>query len=141
MKLLILALTAALCCASVHGCAQMDRLESYARARSQNYRPDGRCYYHVANYIDAVGIGGIGRNGFNNCVPAGYYDYARHFADYMQGGKCGLVNVKSKYGNNPYKAPRGAIIVVAPGTPERHTLALEILPLPPVMGDSGMEVI
>ena len=117
MKLLILALTAALCCASVHGCAQMDRLESYARARSQNYRPDGRCYYHVANYIDAVGIGGIGRNGFNNCVPAGYYDYARHFADYMQGGKCGLVNVKSKYGNNPYRAPRGAIIVVAPGTP------------------------
>ena len=33
-------------------------------------RPDGRCYSHVANYIDETGYGGISKNGFDAAIPS-----------------------------------------------------------------------
>jgi len=98
-------------------CTQdMQNLVKVARADSQGRRPDGRCYSHVADYIDKVGYGGIAKNGFNNAIPSQYWAEARQFAEYLNAGgasKLGLQNI----GGNPYNAPAGAIVVVRAGTP------------------------
>lgn len=96
-------------------------LNSYAKQRSQGKSPDGMCYSHVADYIDAVGYGGIDKGGFNDAIPPQYWTYAYQFAEYLNQGNnaaelC-LENVQSKYSNNPYKAPTGTIVVVRAGTP------------------------
>lgn len=96
-------------------------LDSYAKSRSQGKNPDGRCYSHVADYIDAVGFGGINPGHFDDCIPPQYWAEAHQFADYLNTGNnaanlC-LKNDQSKYSNNPYKAPTGSIVVVRAGTP------------------------
>lgn len=83
--------------------------------------PDGKCYSHVADYIDAVGFGGINAGHFNDCIPPAYWNEAHQFADYLNTGSnaadlC-LKNDQSKYHNNPYDAPTGSIVVVRAGTP------------------------
>merc|ERR1719273_2347105 len=102
-------------------CGSMSSMEKHAKSNSQGRRPDGRCYFHVANFIDAVGYGGIPRNGFNSYVNSAYYAEARQFAEWMNRGsnasKAGLKNICSGRGCNPYDAPAGAIIVVRAGTP------------------------
>lgn len=106
-----------------HGYCSSDEssLHSYAKQRSQGKSPDGMCYSHVADYIDAVGYGGIDKGGFNDAIPPAYWQYAYQFAEYLNKGTnaadlC-LENVQSKYSNNPYKAPTGTIVVVRAGTP------------------------
>lgn len=79
------------------------------------------CYSHVADYIDAVGYGGINKNGFDDAIPPAYWQYAYQFAEYLNTGNnaanlC-LENVQKKYSNNPYSAPSGTIVVVRAGTP------------------------
>lgn len=96
-------------------------LLSVAKSDSQGKSPDGMCYSHVADYIDAVGYGGIDKGGFNDAIPPAYWQYAYQFAEYLNTGTnaadlC-LENVQSKYSNNPYKAPSGTIVVVRAGTP------------------------
>jgi len=76
---------------------------------------------HVADYIDAVGYGGIDKNGFNEAIPPAYYTYAYQFAEYLNTGSnaadlC-LLNIQKDLSNNPYNAPTGAIVVVRAGTP------------------------
>ena len=96
-------------------------LHSYAKKYSQGKSPDGMCYSHVADYIDAVGYGGINKGGFNDAIPPAYWQYAYQFAEYLNQGNnaaalC-LENVQGKYSNNPYKSPSGTIVVVRAGTP------------------------
>merc|ERR1719453_139083 len=96
--------------------SDMTRLESYARSQSVGYRPDGRCYFHVANFLDATGFGGINRYGFDDAIPSAYWVEARQFAEYLNQGNnaanlC-LRNDQAKYNNNPYNAPAGSIVVV-----------------------------
>jgi len=94
---------------------------SVAKRDSQGRAPDGRCYSHVADYIDQTGYGGINPGGFDDAIPPAYWAEAHDFADYLNQGNnaanlC-LVNNQRKYGNNPYNAPKGAIVVVRAGTP------------------------
>jgi hypothetical protein len=98
-----------------------NNMNSYAKQRSQGKKPDGKCYSHVADYIDAIGYGGINKGKFNNCIPPAYWQYAYQFAEYLNQGNnaanlC-LKNAQSSYSNNPYNAPNGAIVVVRAGTP------------------------
>ena len=96
-------------------------LNNEAKQHSQGKAPDGKCYSHVADYIDAVGFGGINKGHFNDAIRSAYYSYAYQFAEYLNEGNnaanlC-LKNDQSKYSNNPYKAPTGSIVVVRAGTP------------------------
>jgi len=96
-------------------------LDNYAEKYSKGKSPDGKCYSHVADYIDAVGFGGINAGHFNDCIPSQYWQYAYQFAEYLNTGNnaadlC-LKNDQSKYNNNPYDAPTGSIVVVRAGTP------------------------
>ena len=63
--------------------SDMNSMESYAGANSRGKYPDGRCYSHVADYIDAVGYGGISKGGFNDAIPSAYWQYAYQFAEYL----------------------------------------------------------
>jgi len=96
-------------------------LNNVAEKDSKGKSPDGQCYSHVADYIDAVGYGGIDKGGFNDAIPPAYWQYAYQFAEYLNTGdnaaELCLENVQSKYSNNPYKAPTGTIVVVRAGTP------------------------
>ena len=107
--------------------SEMNKFEAYSRRQSEGHRPDGQCYKHVANFIDAMGYGGIKKNGFNSCVDFKFHRYAYQFHSAIGSGRCGLKDVKEKYGNNPYNAPRGAIVVVNADTPgTRHPVAGDI---------------
>ena len=99
----------------------MNHLLSTSRSDSQGKRPDGRCYSHVADYIDAVGYGGIGKGQFDSKIPNSYWKYAHQFADYLNAGghaaALNLENIQGQVSNNPYNAPAGSILVVRAGTP------------------------
>jgi len=115
----LLCLAAALSMA--HGAcnSNLDKMYKHAKGKSQGKRPDGRCYFHVANYIDAVGYGGIQRNGFDNAIPSSYWAEAHQFADYLnQGSNAKKLGLTKKGCSNPYTCnlPKGALIVVRAGT-------------------------
>ena len=99
----------------------MDALKAEAAAGSVGYAPDGRCYSHVADFIDATGYGDIDKGGFNDAIPSAYWSEAHMFADYLNTGDhaedLDLKNIAAECGNNPYNAPPGAIVVVAAGAP------------------------
>lgn len=99
----------------------MDALKAEAKAGSAGYAPDGRCYSHVADFIDATGYGGIEKGGFNDAIPSDYWAEAHMFADYLNTGSNAedlhLKNIGPEIGNNPYNAPPGSIVVVAAGAP------------------------
>ena len=99
----------------------MNALLAEAKAGSEGYPPDGRCYSHVADFIDQTGYGGIERGGFNDAIPSEYWAEAHDFADYLNkddnAEKLGLKNIQADCGNNPYNAPPGSIVVVAAGAP------------------------
>lgn len=101
--------------------ADMGRILSIAAANSRGKHPDGRCYSHVSQYIDQSGYGGIRKNGFDSAIPSAYWAEAHMFAEYLNKGgnakRLGLQNVQHTYGNNPYKADPGSIVVVRAGTP------------------------
>jgi LAS superfamily LD-carboxypeptidase LdcB len=100
-----------------------------ARRNSVGKRPDGRCYQHVANYIDQAGFCGIKKNGFNAAIPAGYYLYAKNFAEYLnQGDNASRLGIVKLPIDNPYRAPAGSIVVVRPNSPgTRHPTAGDIV--------------
>ena len=75
---------------------ELNEFEAYCRSQSERHRPDGRCYFHVANFIDAMGYGGIAKNGFNNCVGSQYHRYAYQFHSAIGAGRCGLKDVKER---------------------------------------------
>jgi len=99
----------------------MSRLESISKSASSGRTPDGRCYSHVADYIDASGYGGIAKGGFDAAIPPAYWSEAHQFADYLNmngnAARLGMANVQTSVANNPYKAPEGSIVVVRAGTP------------------------
>jgi peptidoglycan hydrolase-like protein with peptidoglycan-binding domain len=113
---------------SADSAAQMARLLSHARGQAAGRRPMGWCYREVSKYIDAVGFGRIGRGQFDAKIPPAYWGYARNFAEYLnQGNNAARLGIKNLGLNNPYDAPAGAIVVVAPGTPgTRHATAGDI---------------
>ena len=89
-----------------------------ARRNSVGKRPDGRCYQHVANYIDQAGFCGIQKNGFNAAIPAGYHAEARQFAEYLnQGDNASRLGIVKLGTDNPYRAPAGSIVVVSANRP------------------------
>lgn len=105
----------------VYCTSDMSNLASHAQSDSAGKRPDGRCYAHVSNYIDAVGYGDICIGCFANSIPSDYWAEAHQFADYLNSGshaaELKLANIQSSIGNNPYLAPEGSIVVVRAGTP------------------------
>lgn len=105
----------------------MNNLKKAARNYATGRRPLGKCYAKVADYINAVGYGGIPRGGFDNTIPGSYWRYAKQFAEYLNknnnAARLGLAKLRI---DNPYKAPPGSIVVVRPGTPgTRHPVAGE----------------
>jgi LAS superfamily LD-carboxypeptidase LdcB len=103
--------------APVAGNGSLTLLE-VARRNSSGKKPDGYCYTHVANYIDQAGFCGIQKNGFNAAIPAGYYLYAKNFAEYLnQGDNASRLGIVKLPIDNPYRAPAGSIVVVRAGTP------------------------
>lgn len=119
-----------MCCMSSGGggggSGQMNAIHDVARADSIGKYPDGRCYEHVADYIDATGYGAIPVNGFNSMIPSAYWSYAYQFAEYANANlaKLGLTKLSL---TNPYQAPKGAIVVVRAGTPgTSHPIAGDI---------------
>ncbi len=108
---------------SADAAQQMERLVSYAMSHHQGASL-GDCFRFVWKYITAVGYGKI-RN-YNDCpdMPSGY---ARNFAEYMNAGNAKRWGLKRISASTPYDAPRGAIVVVGPGTPgTRHAYAGDI---------------
>lgn len=95
---------------------QMERLVAYAMSHHQG-GSYGDCFKFVWKYITAVGYGKI-RN-YNDCadMPSGY---ARNFAEYMNAGNAKRWGLRRISASTPYDAPRGAIVVVGPGTPGTH---------------------
>ena len=77
----------------------MNNLKNYSKSQSVGKYPDGRCYSHVADYIDATGYGGISKGGFNNAIPAAYWPEAHDFADYLNmnnnAARLGMQNIAS----------------------------------------------
>lgn len=98
--------------------SDMTNLESIAKSGSVGRKPDGRCYSHVADYIDASGYGGIAKGGFDTAIPSSYWAEAHQFADYLnKDGNAARLNLQKMSLTNPYLAPPGAIVVVRAGTP------------------------
>ncbi len=103
---------------SADSSAQMARILAVAQSRAGSQRPGGWCYRAVSTYIDATGYGRISRGGFGRAIPSGYWSYARQFADYLNmGDNARRLGIKRLAINNPYEAPAGAIVVVAPRSP------------------------
>lgn len=89
-----------------------------ARANSVGKGPDGRCYFHVANYIDAAGFCGIGQDGFNAAIPGGYHAEARQFGEYLnQGSNAADLGIVRLDIDDPFQAPAGSIVVVTADRP------------------------
>jgi Beta-lactamase enzyme family/D-alanyl-D-alanine carboxypeptidase len=91
----------------------MIKMLEYARSRSAGKRPDGRCLWHVNNWIDAIGYGKIPR-------PAVRLSEAYMYGNWLQanGKKYGITNLLDKNPNlSPYDAPAGALVVVSAGSP------------------------
>ena len=96
---------------------QMQSMLNRAKKDSVGRRPDGRCYSHVAGYLDNEKYGKLGQN-FNATVPSTHYAEARQFAEYMnQGNNADKAGLRRLNIDNPYDAPPGSIVVVRAGTP------------------------
>lgn len=109
---------------SRNGAAQMQKLESVAD-NVAGRRPGGACYAAVKRHISAAGGYGNIRNIYTDrrFQPQGY---ARNFAEVVNQNpdRFGLEKLSI---SNPYEAPLGSIIVVAPGSPgTRHRTAGDI---------------
>ncbi|HLL01725.1 MAG TPA: peptidoglycan-binding protein [Myxococcaceae bacterium] len=112
---------------SARGRQQMQALLDIAQRNSAGKNPDGRCLWHVNNWLDRTTYGQIG-NGQSPRMPL-----ARNYGDWLNNNYQSL-GLKKLDIDNPYQAPPGAIIVVRPGTPgTRHPTAGDIV----VMGNNG----
>lgn len=99
---------------STRGQEQMSRLVSYAD-RNHSGASRGRCFEYVWRYLSSSGYGNIDSYGDAADMPSAY---ARNFAEYMNqpanAARWGLQRLPL---SNPYDAPRGAVVVVAAGSP------------------------
>jgi peptidoglycan hydrolase-like protein with peptidoglycan-binding domain len=112
---------------SAKGRQQMEALLDMAQRNSAGKRPDGKCLWHVNNWLDKSTYGNIG-NGKSPRFPL-----ARNYGDWLNKNHQNL-GLKKLNIDNPYNAPPGAIVVVRPGTPgTRHPTAGDIV----VVGKNG----
>ena len=99
---------------SARGQDQMSRLVSHAD-RNHSGASRGRCFEYVWRYLSSSGYGNIDEYGDAADMPSAY---ARNFAEYMNkpanAQRWGLQRLPL---SNPYDAPRGAVVVVAAGSP------------------------
>ncbi len=104
--------------------AQMERLVAIAEANNVG-ASKGDCFKFVWRYLVKAQYGRIRSHGD---APQMKSDYARQFAEFMNSGdnakRWGLRRLSI---SSPYQAPRGAVVVVGPGTPgTRHAVAGDI---------------
>ncbi|MEB3236619.1 MAG: hypothetical protein VKO64_03195 [Candidatus Sericytochromatia bacterium] len=106
--------------------AQMDRLTETAGRSAAHRRPGGWCYRAVKKFIASTpgGYGGLNAGNIYKIPQA----RARDFADFMnRDGNAAKYGLRKLDISNPYDAPKGALVVVAPGTPgTRHPTAGDI---------------
>jgi LAS superfamily LD-carboxypeptidase LdcB len=91
----------------------MAKLLEYAKKASEGKKPDGRCLWHVNNYIDAVGFGKLPK-------PTTRFGLAYQYGEFLikEGKKYGITNLLDTNPNfSPYDAPPGSIVVVTAGSP------------------------
>lgn len=101
------------------GSAQRSHMLSIARSGSVGRRPDGRCYYHVCQFLVQCGGYGKIKNPYTQ-FPSSALPLAHDFADLVNStgpARWGLQRVSI---HNPYDAPPGSIVVVAAGSPGTH---------------------
>jgi lysozyme len=98
------------------GSAQRDKLLGIARAGSQGRRPDGRCYFHVCQFlVQCKGYGKI-KNPYTQ-FPGSALPEAHDFADFINAQGPARWGLEKLSISNPYDAPAGAIVVVKAGSP------------------------
>lgn len=101
---------------SHNGSAQRERLLGIARAGSAGRRPDGRCYFHVCQFlVQCNGYGKI-KNPYRQ-FPQSALPEAHDFADFINGQGPARWGLDKLSISNPYDAPAGAIVVVKAGSP------------------------
>jgi peptidoglycan hydrolase-like protein with peptidoglycan-binding domain len=98
---------------SAKGRHQMEALLNIAQRDSAGKRPDGKCLWHVGNYLDRTAYGKVG-NGQSPRLPMAR-DYGNWLNQHYKEKGLKKLNL-----DNPYKAPPGAIVVVRAGTPGTH---------------------
>jgi hypothetical protein len=112
---------------SARGRQQMENLLNMAQRNSAGKRPDGRCLWHVNNYLDRLSYGKIGHG------QAPRLPYAKDFGNWLNDNYRSK-GLKKLNIDNPYKAPPGSIVVVRPGTPgTSHPVAGDVV----VVGRNG----
>ena len=101
---------------SAQGREQMRKLLEYAELNNSG-ASRGQCFGYVWNYMTSNGSG-YGKIRNYNDAPDMPSTYARNFAEYMNThGNAERWGLSKLNITNPYDAPPGAIVVVAPGTP------------------------
>jgi hypothetical protein len=109
---------------SEKGRDQMRRIIAYGDSHNSGVS-GGRCFEFVWRYLAESGYGLIDE--FND-APDMPSDFARDFADYMNvNGNAARWGLQRLPLDNPYDAPPGAVVVVAPGSPgTAHPVAGDI---------------
>jgi peptidoglycan hydrolase-like protein with peptidoglycan-binding domain/GH24 family phage-related lysozyme (muramidase) len=101
---------------SHNGSAQREKLLGIARAGSEGRRPDGRCYFHVCQFlVQCAGYGKI-KNPYTQ-FPGSALPEAHDFADFINSQGPARWGLDKLAISNPYDAPAGAIVVVKAGSP------------------------
>jgi peptidoglycan hydrolase-like protein with peptidoglycan-binding domain len=101
---------------SAQGREQMRKLLEYAEANNTG-ASRGQCFEYVWKYMTSNGSG-YGKIRNYNDAPDMPSTYARNFAEYMNAnGNAERWGLRKLNITNPYDAPKGAIVVVAPGSP------------------------
>jgi hypothetical protein len=99
---------------SARGLDQMRRIVPFADANNSG-ASRGRCFQYVWNYLWRSQYGLIDQYNDAPDMPSAE---ARNFAEYMnRNGNAARWGLQRVSLSNPYDAPRGAIVVVAAGTP------------------------
>jgi uncharacterized protein YraI len=99
---------------STKGLDQMRRIVPFADANNSG-ASRGRCFQYVWNYLWRSTYGLIDQYNDAPDMPSAE---ARNFAEYMnRNGNAARWGLQRLSLSNPYDAPRGAIVVVAAGTP------------------------
>ncbi len=101
---------------SHNGSAQRDKLLGIARAGSEGRRPDGRCYFHVCQFLVQCGGYGKIKNPYTQ-FPGSALPEAHDFADFINSQGPARWGLERLSISNPYDAPAGAIVVVKAGSP------------------------
>jgi peptidoglycan hydrolase-like protein with peptidoglycan-binding domain len=101
---------------SAQGREQMRKLLEYADSHHSG-ASRGRCFEYVWKYMTGNGAG-YGKIRDYNDAPDMPSTYARNFAEYMNAnGNAERWGLRRLNITNPYDAPKGSIVVVAPDSP------------------------